>query len=65
VTWGPDGAGYTPLADGLLTYSQSTDPASPHFHDFTAEYSAKRWHRFPFRAADVEAQKVTQYTLSE
>jgi len=37
------------------------DPASPHFRDFTAEYSAQRWHRFPFRAADVEAQKVEQY----
>lgn len=65
VTWAPDGAGYTPIADGFLTYSQSTDPASPHFHDFTAAYSAKDWHRFPFRAADVEAQKIRQYTLAE
>lgn len=60
VTWEAEGSGYTPVAEGFITYSQSTDPASPHFFDFTEEYSAKRWHRFPFREADVVAQTVGQ-----
>jgi acyl-homoserine-lactone acylase len=58
VTWAPDRDGFTPVAEGFITYSQSTDPASPHFFDFTQEYSAKRWHRFPFKPADVAAQTV-------
>lgn len=58
VTWEPQGNGYTPVAEGFITYSQSTDPASPHYFDFTQEYSAKRWHRFPFREADVATQTV-------
>ena len=37
-----------PVADALLSYSQSTDPASPHYADQTRTFSAKRWHRLPF-----------------
>jgi acyl-homoserine-lactone acylase len=65
VTWARDGAGFTPVAEGFVTYSQSTDPASPHYLDFTREYSAKRWHRFPFKEADVAAQTVDVKLLSE
>lgn len=61
VTWNDDGV----VADALLTYSQSTDPANPHFTDFTREYSAKRWHHMPFKAADVEAQKISRVRLTE
>ncbi len=61
VTW--DEAGVH--AEGFITYSQSTDPASPHFNDYTREYSAKRWHRFPFTAAQIEADAIRRYQLSE
>lgn len=65
VTWEPDGSGFKPRAEGFVTYSQSTDPASPHFFDFTQEYSAKRWHRFPFEEAEVAAQTVESLVLRE
>lgn len=61
VTWGSGGV----EAEGFLTYSESTDPASPHFSDYTREYSAKRWHKLPFKAADVEADAIRKYSLTE
>ncbi|MFP5356870.1 MAG: penicillin acylase family protein [Gammaproteobacteria bacterium] len=54
-----------PVADGFVTYSQSTDPASPHFNDFTRDYSDKAWHRFPFTPAQVQAAKVSELRLRE
>lgn len=50
-------------AEGFLTYSQSTDPASPHFADFTRAYSQKRWHRFPFTADEIAAAKESEVQL--
>ncbi|UVO54171.1 penicillin acylase family protein [Sphingomonas sp. SUN039] len=47
-----------PVADAMLSYSQSTDPASPHYADQTRAFSAKQWHRLPFSAAEVEREKV-------
>lgn len=47
-----------PVADAILSYSQSTDPASPHFADQTRAYAAKQWHRLPFAAADIAAQAI-------
>lgn len=44
-----------PVADAILSYSQSPDPASPHFADQTRAYAAKRWHRLPFTPAQVAA----------
>lgn len=61
VTWDKKGV----VAEGFITYSQSTDPANPHYNDFTKEYSAKRWHRFPFHAADVKANAISTIQLSE
>lgn len=51
VTFGDTG----PQADAVLSYSQSTNPASPHFGDQTLLYSAKRWVRLPFTPAEVAA----------
>jgi acyl-homoserine-lactone acylase len=62
VTWD---AGGRVRAEGFVTYSQSTDPANPHFADFTREYSAKRWHRFPFTPEQIAAQRVREYRLTE
>ena len=47
-----------PVADAILSYSQSTDPASPHFADQTRAYAAKQWHRLPFHPADIAAQAL-------
>lgn len=44
-----------PVADAVLSYSQSTDPASPHFADQTRLYSAKKFVRLPFSAAAIAA----------
>jgi acyl-homoserine-lactone acylase len=44
-----------PVADALLSYSQSTDPASPYFGDQTREFSAKRFHHLPFSEAQILA----------
>ena len=44
-----------PVARAVLTYSQSTDPASPHAADQTRLYSDKAWVRLPFHANDVTA----------
>jgi acyl-homoserine-lactone acylase len=44
-----------PVADAVLSYSQSTDPASPHFGDQTRLYARKGWHRLPFTAAEIAA----------
>lgn len=52
VTW--DEAGQ-PVAEGFVTYSQSTDPASPYFRDMTEQYARKQWIRFPFSEADIQA----------
>ena len=51
VSFGAEG----PEVDAVLSYSQSTDPASPHFGDQTLLYSAKRWHRLPFTPAEIAA----------
>ena len=45
-----------PVADAVLSYSQSTDPASPHFADQTRLYSQKRWVRLPFTPAAIAAE---------
>lgn len=44
-----------PVAQAILTYSQSTNPASPHFADQTALYSAKQWVTLPFTPAQIAA----------
>lgn len=41
----------------LLTHSQSTDPASPHYADYTQAYSDKNWHLFPFTREAIEAAR--------
>jgi acyl-homoserine-lactone acylase len=47
-----------PVADAILSYSQSTDPASPHFADQTRAYAAKQWHRMPFDRKAIKAQQI-------
>ena len=47
----PDG----PVAEGLMTYSGSTDPASPHFADQTEMWSNKQLRPILFTEADIAA----------
>ncbi|MDW5442261.1 penicillin acylase family protein [Polaromonas sp. SM01] len=47
-----------PVAHGLLTYGQSSDPTSPRYYDQLPMFSAKQWLALPFHAADVKAQRV-------
>jgi acyl-homoserine-lactone acylase len=46
-----------PVAQGLLTYGQSSDPASPRAYDQLPLFAAKQWHPLPFHPADVRAQR--------
>ncbi len=40
---------------GILTYSQSQEPESPHYADQTELYSRGEWVRFPFEEAKIAA----------
>ncbi len=46
-----------PVAMALLTYGQSTNPASPHVADQLRLFSAKQWPRLPFHADEVERER--------
>jgi acyl-homoserine-lactone acylase len=47
-----------PVAQGILTYGQSSDPASPHAFDQLPMFAAKQWQPLPFHPADVQAQRI-------
>ncbi len=48
-----------PVAKGILSYSQSTDPASAHYADQTWLYSRKEWNSLPFSPAAIRAQQAS------
>lgn len=47
--------GDSPKVQGFLTYSQSTNPASPYYSDQTERFSAKEWIDYPFSDEEIEA----------
>lgn len=47
-----------PVADAILAYSQSADPASPYYADQTREFSRLQLHRFPYTEAEIAADAV-------
>ena len=47
-----------PVAHALLTYGQSTDPASPHATDQTRLFVRKEWPRLPFHRDEIAAQRI-------
>lgn len=49
----------------VLTYSQSTDPASPDFSDSTRLYSEKGWIDVPFCETDIAAQELSRIHIEE
>lgn len=60
VTWDQNDQ---PIADAFVTYSQSTDPASPYFRDMTEAYSRKEWIRLPYQEADIAADTKQTYVF--
>ena len=54
VTLGPRG----PRGRFLVTYSQSTNPSSPHFADMTEVYSRQSWLDVAFSPAEIRAAQV-------
>ncbi len=62
VTW--DSNGHV-SADGFLSYSESTDPNSKHYSDFTTAYSNQQWYHFPFTADEIAADAKSTVTLTQ
>ena len=54
-----------PVSQGILTYSESTNPTSPHYSDQTRLYSQKGWDDLRFTEAAVEAGTLSRKTISE
>ena len=55
VTW----VGGVVQARGLLAYSQSSDPASPHHADQTESlYAASKFAMLPFSEAEIAAEQI-------
>ena len=49
-----------PVAQGLLTYGQSTQAGSPHQTDQLRMYADKRWPSLPYHPEDIERQRTGQ-----
>ncbi len=62
ITWDESDC---PDAYAILTYSQSTDPASSHYADATALYSDSGWIDMPFCESDRDAQEIGRESISE
>jgi acyl-homoserine-lactone acylase len=58
-------AGNWPDVRAIVTYSQSTDPDSPHFSDMTQVFSDQGWVEFPFRLRDIQQDKIDEKFLLE
>lgn len=55
IVWTVSFEGDAPKAQGWLTYSQSTDPASPYYADQTRQFSGKQWITWPYTQAQIDA----------
>lgn len=49
---------HPPRGRFLVTYSQSTNAASPHFGDMTATFAAQRWLDIPFTPAQIATAQI-------
>jgi acyl-homoserine-lactone acylase len=54
-----------PDVQGIVTYSQSTDPDSPHFSDMTQVFSDQEWVRFPYRMREIKKKQIGYKSLWE
>jgi acyl-homoserine-lactone acylase len=49
-----------------VTYSQSSDPANPHYADMTELYSRERWVALPYKEGDISSDpNFTSFRLRE
>ncbi|MEH6588385.1 MAG: penicillin acylase family protein [Halioglobus sp.] len=62
VTWDDS---QCPVAFGMITYSQSTDPASDHYADATELYSNGGWIDMPFCESARDEQEIDRMILEE
>jgi len=53
------------VSKGVLAFSQSTNPNSPHYADMTKMYSKKQWVDLPMSESDVAASTITKVRLTE
>lgn len=51
-------------AEGFLTYSQSADPASAHYRDFTDRYRLKQWLRFAFTEDEILNARIGSQVIT-
>ena len=54
-----------PVVQAIVTYSQSTDPDSPHFSDMTQVFSDQGWVSFPYRMRDMKKDQIDSISLFE
>ena len=54
-----------PIIKAITTYSESSNPASPHFSDMTERFSRKELYDIPYHVEDVEAAALSTMQLSE
>jgi len=47
-----------PIAQGILTYSLSSNPESPYYADQTALYSQQEWIDFPYCDSEISAAQI-------
>ncbi|MET0775267.1 MAG: penicillin acylase family protein, partial [Pseudomonas mandelii] len=53
-------------AQGLLSFSQSSDPASAHYRDQALLFSQQNWPVLPFSEAQIQADVALEHkTLRE
>ncbi|MGI9345137.1 MAG: penicillin acylase family protein [Gammaproteobacteria bacterium] len=60
VTWDEQGQ---VQAEGILTYSQATDPTSPHYSDQTWLYSQGGWLKLPFYKDEIATYQLNSYSI--
>lgn len=63
VTWDVETG--KPHAEGFITYSQSSDPASPYYRDQTQAYSQKNWVKLPFTDQEIDAAAISTQVLQQ
>jgi acyl-homoserine-lactone acylase len=52
------------VADAVLLFGQSTNPASPHYFDQLQKlWAAGSWHRLPFRQQEIERNAISRIRL--
>ncbi len=62
VTWDETDC---PVAYNIITYSQSTDPASPHYADMTELYANSGWIDAAFCPEEIEAKEIGRMTITQ